>query len=176
MTIVPDTKNWTWVINSACPECGFDASSIAASEVPRLLRDNANKWQSVLIKRADVRDRPRDDVWSPLEYGCHVRDVCRVFVQRVRLMLAEDDPQFPNWDQNATAERDRYGEQNPPVVAAELAEAAETMASELKQVSASQWQRTGTRSDGITFTVDSLARYFIHDPVHHLYDVTGIRH
>ncbi|WP_199858872.1 hypothetical protein [Frigoribacterium sp. CFBP 8751] len=31
--------------------------------------------------------------------------------------------------------------------------------------------RTGLRSDGSAFTVDSLARYFVHDPVHHLHDV-----
>jgi hypothetical protein len=32
---------------------------------------------------------------------------------------------------------------------------------------------TGARSDGAQFTVESFARYFIHDPIHHLYDVTG---
>jgi len=26
-----------------------------------------------------------------------------------------------------------------------------------------------------SFTVETFARYFIHDPVHHLYDVTGQR-
>jgi hypothetical protein len=24
MTIVPDTKDWTWVLRRPCPECGFD--------------------------------------------------------------------------------------------------------------------------------------------------------
>lgn len=27
--------------------------------------------------------------------------------------------------------------------------------------------------DGSAFTVESLTRYFIHDPVHHLWDVHG---
>ena len=49
------------------------------------------------------RDRPAPDVWSPLEYACHVRDVHRVFAERVRLMLAEDDPLFDDWDQDAAA-------------------------------------------------------------------------
>jgi len=31
----------------------------------------------------------------------------------------------------------------------------------------------GRRSDGAVFTVASFARYMVHDPVHHLYDVTG---
>ena len=34
-----------------------------------------------------------------------------------------------------------------------------------------QWQRTGSRSDGAAFTVATFARYFVHDPVHHLDDV-----
>jgi hypothetical protein len=34
-----------------------------------------------------------------------------------------------------------------------------------------QWERTGARSDGARFSVDSFARYLIHDPVHHLHDV-----
>jgi hypothetical protein len=35
------------------------------------------------------------------------------------------------------------------------------------------WQRTGTRTDGARFSVDSFARYLIHDPVHHLHDIGG---
>jgi hypothetical protein len=42
-------------------------------------------------------------------------------------------------------------------------------------VTGDQWQRTGKRSDGASFTVETFARSFIHDPVHHLYDVTGLR-
>ena len=38
-----------------------------------------------------------------------------------------------------------------------------------------EWHRTGARSDGARFTVATFARYFVHDPIHHLYDVTGER-
>ena len=52
-------------------------------------------------------------VWSALEYGCHIRDVHRIFNDRVRLMLTEDEPRFANWDQDATAIEDDYGSQDP---------------------------------------------------------------
>ena len=39
---------------------------------------------------------------------------------------------------------------------------------------ATQWQRTGSRSDGATFTVDTFARYHLHDLVHHAHDVSHI--
>ena len=45
----------------------------------------------------------KPSVWSTLEYGCHIRDVHRIFNDRVRLMLDEDEPLFPNWDQDETA-------------------------------------------------------------------------
>ena len=53
----------------------------------------------------------------PLEYGAHVRDVHRKMAERLELMLTEDAPTFPNWDQDATAVEDRYGEQDPATVA-----------------------------------------------------------
>ena len=34
-----------------------------------------------------------------------------------------------------------------------------------------EWLRTSERSDGSVFTVDSFARYLLHDPIHHLWDV-----
>jgi hypothetical protein len=172
VTIVPDTKDWTWVLRRPCPECGLDTQGFARDAVAGMIRANAAAWQGVLT-RPDRRDRPSPSTWSPLEYGCHVRDVLRIYDQRLRLMLTEDGPPFPNWDQDATAVADRYGEQDPAVVAAELAEAAEAIAARFDGVGADQWQRTGTRSDGAHFTIDSFGRYFLHDLVHHLWDVTA---
>jgi hypothetical protein len=59
------------------------------------------------------------------------------------------------------------------VVAGELHGAAEVIAARFEGVTGDQWQRTGYRSDGAEFTVESFARYFVHDPVHHLHDVTS---
>jgi hypothetical protein len=170
MPITPDTKNWTWVLERPCPECGFDAATIARDDVAPLIRDNAVAWQLVLA-RARVARRPNDDTWSPLEYGCHVRDVYRICDGRLSLMLAEDDPTYPNWDQDATAEEDGYRYQNAARVAVELLEAAAVIADRLDGVTDAQWARPGMRSDGARFTVESFAKYVIHDPIHHLYDV-----
>ena len=138
-----------------------------------MLRSNAAAWRDVLATRPDVRERPRPDTWSPLEYGCHVRDVYRVFAYRLDLMLTVDDPAFPNWDQDQTAIEKRYGEQGPAVVSEQLGEAASTLADAFEAVNGDQWERTGNRSDGAQFTVESFARYLIHDPIHHLHDATG---
>lgn len=170
--ITPDTKDWTWVLERPCPECGFVAADLPATEVAGVLRESVPRWQAVL-SRPDARTRPRPDVWSPLEYACHVRDVYRIFATRVRLMLDEDSPTFENWDQDATAVADRYSEQDPVTVSVELAEAGEDAASAFAGVPDDAWQRVGLRSNGSRFTVETLGQYFVHDVVHHLDDVSG---
>jgi DinB superfamily len=171
-TLTPDTKDWTWVLERPCPECGFDSWTVTGTDVPELLRRNASAWPAVLATE-HTTTRPRPDKWAPVEYACHVRDVCRVYLERLRLMTTETDPHYPNWDQDATAVRDRYREQDPATVATELTAAAEVLASAFEQVG--DWTRTGTRSDGAHFTIETFARYLVHDPVHHLWDVTGER-
>ena len=170
MPIVPDTKNWTWVLERSCPQCGFDVDTFRREQVPELVAANAAGWADVL-RRPDVAERPDDETWSALEYACHVRDVFRLFDRRLALMLDEDGPRFANWDQDETAVAERYGEQDPAAVAVELADAAAAIGASFAAVSGDQWQRRGVRSDGAEFTVETFAFYFVHDPVHHLWDV-----
>jgi hypothetical protein len=172
MPVVPDEKDWTWVLERVCPECGFDTSDIDRDDLAGRIANTSRAWRDVLAG-ARVRERPNDDTWSPLEYACHVRDVHRVYAGRVGRMLSEDDPYYENWDQDATAIDDRYGEQDPAVVAIELTEAGDALGALFAAVSGAGWERTGKRSDGASFTVGSISRYYLHDIEHHLWDVTG---
>lgn len=174
MPIVPDTKNWTWVLERPCPECGFDGTTVELSDVPRILRENTAAWPAVLL-RDDVRVRPDDSTWSALEYSAHVRDVFRIFGVRLQSMLSEDDPAFEDWDQDATAIAERYAEQDPAFVSAELVSAGHQLADAFEAVPRDAASRTGRRGDGAIFTVDTLGRYLVHDPIHHLWDVTAQR-
>ncbi|WP_370123945.1 DinB family protein [Streptacidiphilus sp. MAP12-33] len=172
--IIPDTKDWTWVLERPCAECGLNAGSVGREEVAGLVRANAASWVALLAgDAAALRERPGPDVWSELEYACHVRDVFRLFAFRLDLMLTQDDPVFPNWDQDETAVAGNYGDQDPARVSVELAEAAEVLAGAFERVDEAAWERVGRRSDGAGFTVESFARYLLHDVVHHVFDVTG---
>jgi hypothetical protein len=172
MPIVPDDKDWTWVIDRQCPQCGFDAASVDREHLAERIESTSQSWVAVLAAPG-ARDRPDDHTWSPLEYGCHVRDVHRVYAGRIGRMLAEDDPRYENWDQDLTAVEERYADQDPSSVAAELAAAAAQLGALFAGVSGDGWERTGQRSDGAAFTVDSIGRYYLHDIEHHLWDVTG---
>ena len=170
MAIVPDTSDWTWVLERPCPDCGFQASEVLFDDLPALIRENAAAWPAVLA-RTDAAVRPNDRTWSPLEYAAHVRDVCRLFDERLRLVLDEDDPLLANWDQDATAVAEQYDRQVPQTVANELGTAASAVAASFASVPVDARQRTARRSDGPSFTVATLGAYFLHDIVHHRHDV-----
>ncbi len=167
-----DDKDWTWVLDRPCPDCGADVGTLSIEQVAELNRSNAAAWADVLANTEAARVRPAPDVWSPLEYAAHVRDVFRLFLERLDLMLDEDDPMFANWNPNETAEVERYDLQDPARVATELSEAANRLANRFGSLSPEQLERPGRRSDGASFSVLSFARYEIHDPLHHLWDVT----
>lgn len=167
-----DNKDWTWVLSQPCPDCGADVGQLAIDQVAALNRTCAASWAEVLRTRDDVSVRPAPNVWSPLEYGAHVRDVFGLFVERLDLILAEDSPSFANWDPNITAEAERYDLQDPLVVADELLAAASVIADRFDSITPEQLSRTGLRSDGAAFTIETFAQYEIHDPLHHLWDVT----
>jgi hypothetical protein len=170
VTIEPDTKDWTWVLERPCAECGFDPTDVAATDLAALIHENTRGWYDALDD-PDAAVRPAPNIWSPLEYACHVRDVHRLFGERVTLMLEEDDPQFANWDQDVTAIESRYDEQDPATVSVELVEAAADVAAIYAGVEGDQWQRPGRRSNGSLFTVETLGVYHLHDVHHHLHDI-----
>jgi len=172
--LIPDDRDWTWVLDRPCPECGFVASEFDPRSAGDALRRNAASWGRVLAgEHAALIERRTSNRWSDLEYAAHVRDVNRLYLDRLHSMLNEDDPLYPNWDQDATAVADGYNAQDPAMVRSDLLAAAAALGDAFDALDDAQWARPGRRSDGASFTVDSFARYLVHDPVHHLWDVTG---
>jgi hypothetical protein len=172
MAIEPDTKDWTWVLQRRCEQCGAEVGAETPATVPGLVRDAVPRWQAVL-RRPDAAERPDENTWSPLEYAAHVRDVFGVFRARLALMLEEDGPTFADWDQDAAAVAGRYADLDPDVVAGELAGAGAAVADAFEAVPERDWERPGLRSNGSAFTVRTLGQYFAHDVLHHLHDVRG---
>ena len=170
----PDDSDWTWVLSRACPDCGFDAEAMRPEDVPARLREAAARYAAVLV-RDDVHARPAPGVWSPLEYTCHVRDVCDVMRGRIEQILAGGGAvvRFANWDQDATANESEYWRADPQVVRGELADAFEAAAAAYERPSGEQWQWPALRSNGSEFTATTLALYFLHDVQHHLWDVNA---
>lgn len=170
----PDDADWTWVLTRPCPDCGFDPNDFRVDGVPSILRDAKERYAAVLA-RADARTRPSAGVWSPVEYTAHVRDVCDVMGGRLEQILGGggEQVQFANWDQDETANQKQYWASDPDVLKGEVEVAFESAADVYSRPVGDQWQWPALRSNGSRFTAETLAEYFMHDIVHHLWDVRG---
>jgi len=167
-----DAQDWVRLSWDGCPECGFQP--VGPDRIPGCIRDTIPAWLDAL-HAADAARRPAPGVWSTLEYGCHVRDVCGAFADRLRRVLDAEGAVCPEFDSQAAALRGDYAGQDPREVAEESAQRAEEIAQRFVAVPADQWGRRGRRSDGPAFTVASMSNHFLHELEHHLYDVTAVR-
>lgn len=167
----PDTRDWTFVTDRPCPDCGFVPGRPTATVADRV-RAALPRWEAVLA-RPDVAVRPSPDVWSPLEYACHVLELSRVFTRRVELMRSEQDPTFPDWDGEVAAVAGDYNARDPRLVATDHVTVAHRAAELFDSLDEDAWHRTGRRGDGHRFTIATLADYWLHEVQHHLADVDG---
>jgi len=121
----------------------------------------------------DLRQRPAPEVWSALEYACHVRDV--LLVQRERVLLARraDTPALEAMGRDERVEHDGYADQRPADVARQLADAARMFANVLSRLGADDWERTviyGYPSPAER-SLRWVAVHTLHEMRHHLLDV-----
>src|SRR4029453_18698491 len=143
MAITPDIKDWTWVLDRPCPECGFDPSGITPSTVAGTVLEMLPRWRMAL-RRSDAAVRPNDHTWSTVEYACHVRDVFSLFDQRLNLILSQDDARFDNWDQDQAAIDGDYANAVALTVAAELEAEGKEIAGAFAGVTEEEGGRKGT--------------------------------
>ena len=163
-----------------CEECGFEYEALAPADAPTALRELGRRYRAPLTRflpgedpGAIVAARPAPEVWSALEYACHLRDVLDVQRQRLALALAEDCPTMTLMGRDERAVVDRYNEQDPATVAAELAANGEALAADVEALTPDQLDRTMIYNypERQERTVLWLIRHTAHEGHHHLLDV-----
>lgn len=157
-----------------CAECGFTYDLRLATTAGDSIRAGAAEVVALLCSNGEgVRLRARPDIWSALEYGCHLRDV--LLVQRERVLAARrvNGADCVSMGREERADHDGYNEQDPVEVARQLADAATLFSGVLARLSADDWDRTviyhypetGERS------LRWVAVHTTHELQHHLLDI-----
>lgn len=118
-----------------------------------------------------LRQRPEPEVWSILEYACHVRDVYDVYTYRMKHAIIEENPVLEPMYNDRRAALDRYNDQDPCEVLDALARQAGQFAAQAALLTPDQHSRTVTRSTGEERTVLWLLRQAAHESIHHHYDI-----
>ena len=157
-----------------CAECGFEyrvseatkaASAIVAgvAEVVTLLAD----------QDVDVRSRRRPGIWSPLEYGCHLRDVLLVQRERVLAGRRMDRPSCQPMGRDERVDHDGYADQRPADVARQLSDAAQLFSNVLNRLSSADWDRDVIYNypEPAVRSLRWVGVHTLHEVSHHLLDV-----
>jgi hypothetical protein len=162
------------VLSDACQTCGF-SYDMGRAEIIGWMRSDAAEFLVRLrgIDVADIRRRPAPDVWSPLEYACHVRDVLRVQRERVLQAQREDEPVFTPMRRDERVVEERYNEQDPDGVAAEVRDAADAFVAVLHGLDDAGWMRRGLYNypEPQLRTVEWIAIHTVHELLHHRGDI-----
>lgn len=123
-----------------------------------------------------LRRRVRPDVWSALEYACHVRDVLLVQRERLYLALVEDTPDFARMYRDERVILARYNEQDADEVADQLTAATRLAAQAFAGLDEKQWRRRLIYNypGPVGHDVAWLAAHTVHEIRHHLGDITAV--
>jgi S-DNA-T family DNA segregation ATPase FtsK/SpoIIIE len=160
---------------TSCESCGYAYDALSRPDLPGAVRTHAAAIADRLrtAEVALLRRRPSPEVWSALEYSCHVRDVVHVQIERLGRALTEDEPDFVPMNREERVLLERYNEQSPEAVAAELEINANSYAAACERLTAEQWLRGGVYHWPVTTvrSMDWVARNTIHELIHHTEDI-----
>ena len=156
-----------------CSECGFAYVLEGAPDSGPAIVEGATALAAILTDGPESRVRPEPRTWSPLEYGCHVRDV--LLVQRERVLAARrvDCPSFDPMGRDERVEHDGYAQQEPGDVARQLTDAAGLFANVMARLGPLDWERTAIYGypERRERSLRWVAVHTEHEVRHHLLDV-----
>ena len=169
-------------VDGYCEQCGFNYDTGDLQGTVTLLIRQAADCSMALTKAAAgpdpdvVRLRPEPDVWSAIEYACHVRDVLEIQRQRIAQCLAEDRPVYAPMDRTRRVKQFKYEEQDPMEVAAALMRFAREFGAAARVLTPPQLGRLGLYNYPVRAprTLGWIIRHTAHEIQHHRLDLITI--
>jgi hypothetical protein len=163
----------------SCEQCGYVYGSIAVTDIPDALRAVGVQYEMAIFDpevAGLVKMRPEPDVWSALEYGCHVRDVLLTQRDRAIVALVEDTPSFARMHRDERVELAGYQRQDVSEVAGELTMAANLMGRLYEGLSSEQLARPCIYNypEPTVRDVAWLGHHTLHEATHHLDDLRSV--
>lgn len=173
--------DWTRIQAEPCPQCGYEPAAMDPASLGDVAVETAGRWREFLVSADEgyLRHIPEPGVNSPLQYAAHVRDILRVYGDRMTLGLEQDRPTVPIFNP-AQEVWEEYNRSDPAELADDIDARAQAFAATVGDLAAgdpSRWSREVVNDRGpygvYTFTIVGLARNVVHEAHHHLLDATG---
>jgi DinB superfamily len=166
-----------------CDECGFVYADHGTDTVVDEISGLAARYGTRLRVPSDetdlreaLRRRPEPDVWSALEYACHVRDVLLAQRERLFLTLVENRPSFAPIYRDRRVVLARYSEEKLEQVAAETELAVRLISWAFAGLDPADWDRLCIYNfpEPAEQSVLWLAQHTLHEGEHHLQDIDRV--
>ncbi len=123
-----------------------------------------------LIEEESEEDLKRAGIggsWGAVEHIAHLKDLDEVSLERVALMLQEEDPELDIFDTDVRAIERDYHAEDPRKTAQEFENLREMLVNRLDGFDVAEWQRTARHPELGSVTVESLIeRLDEHDAQH----------
>ncbi len=153
--------------------CGFEWDAVISSEVGQRIIKSAGEIADLISTNSTSNSRRTTEVWSPVEYAGHVRDVLFNIRDRLIVAINEDNPLCKGLFGTSRIELGLYKNDSPAVVAGELMVAASLFARTWDRIPETVrdrtmvygWPRTADRS------LHWVAAQALHEVEHHLSDI-----
>jgi hypothetical protein len=173
-------EGWQWsrIQSDPCPQCGDHPAALPPAALGELAVTRAASWRVFLLQADDgyLRTCPAVAVFSPLQYAAHVRDILRVYTERMVLGREEDNPTVPMFNP-PHQEFVRYNGLGAGELAMDLADQAQRLRQTAEAMDSDAWSRCVINDRGVygvyTFTLAGLACNAVHEAHHHLLDAKG---
>jgi hypothetical protein len=173
-------EGWQWhrIQMDACPQCGDHPAALPVASLGPLAVARAAEWRAFLQQADDayVRHIPEPGVFSPLQYAAHVRDIVRVYTDRIILGIEQDAPTVPIF-QPPQETWEAYNRSDVHELAADIEAQARRLEAIGEDMDSSAWSRIVVNDRGVygvySFTLAGLACNAVHEEHHHLLDAQG---
>jgi hypothetical protein len=157
-----------------CAECGFDGRRWTDGDAVSAISDLPTRWSDAVagLTDGDLQRRPIPTMWSIAEYVDHVREV--LFGMRFLLGTAVHDPGTDLGEPPEPSFEPQPRAIDIDVALAGLSHEAEQLAGALVDTPPAAWTSKVIVS-GDELDLHWIARHGVHDPTHHLRDVSRLR-
>lgn len=129
---------------------------------PKRLAELTKKLDDAVLRR-----KPAPGKWSAMEVACHLRDIERLWADRLVKAAFSDRPAFYALDVDAIAAKNGYNTQDLGAALREFGRMREDNLRLLRSLPAAQWQRTGLHPKRGEITIERVAEIMVgHDAGH----------
>lgn len=126
------------------------------------------------LSEGELRFQPAPGKWSIHEILVHVADAEIVGIQRLKKVLAEDQPILPVYDQDAWANKLSYDQSDAQQHLQLFALLRESMLPILRTVSTGDWSRIGIHSEAGPLTFHQLLQKYVDHVSDHLKQIERV--